>query len=244
MTDDSNHYDGEVNNVDDAVGRILGQLRRSGELDDTLVILCADHGEMLYEHVQQPFIVKTFTDTFGGFPQGVANLFGCGHRFWFFEDLWNTPLILAGPGMPAGVERAGMPANLDIFPTCVDALKLPMPSGLEGVSLWGGVEPDRDAVYAYGQGTTVILERSRRKLIHYPRRFYLLGDDQPEPCVMFDLSNDPHEERDIAADNRDEALRMRGKVRDWYQRATRGWKGTYTPEQLKILNRLGYTGED
>jgi arylsulfatase A-like enzyme len=172
------------------------------------------------------------------------NLFGCGHRPWFYEDLWNTPLILAGPGMPVGVERSGMPANLDIFPTCLDALQVPSPPGLEGVSLWGGIEPGRGEVYAYGQGTSVVFERSLKKLIQSPRRFYFLGKDQPEPVQMYDLTRDPHEEKDIAEAERSEAARMRRKIEDWCARSTRGWLGTYSPEQLKVLHQLGYTGED
>jgi arylsulfatase A-like enzyme len=244
MLGDSNRYDGEVKAVDDGVGRILAELEQAGELGDTLVILCADHGEMLYEHSVQPLIVRRNLDYYGGLPDGVASLFGCGHRPWFYEDLWNTPLILAGPGMPAGVERAGMPANLDIFPTCLDALDLPGRTDLEGVSLWGGIEPAREEVYAYGYGTTVIFERSRKKLIVSPRTYYELEKNQPEPLQLYDLARDPLEEKNLAQAEPAEAARMRRKVGDWVTRSTRGWSSAYTPEQLKIMKRLGYTGED
>jgi arylsulfatase A-like enzyme len=244
MLEDSNRYDGEIKAVDDGVGRILGDVEASGELGDTLVILCADHGEMLYEHLHQPLIVKSHLEHYGGLPDGLIDLFGCGHRPWFYEDLWNTPLILAGPGMPIGVERAGMPANLDVFPTCLDALDIAAPPGLEGSSLWRGIEPDREEVYAYAYGTSAVLERSGKKLIISPREFYSLKKDQPEPLQMHDLARDPHEERNIAPDEPEEAARMRRKIEQWLARSTRGWSGTYTPEQLKILRRLGYTGDD
>lgn len=244
MTKESNRYDGEVRAVDDAVGRILSELEHSGDLGDTLVIVCSDHGEMLYEHQVQPLMVRKVVEYWGGLSQGVADLFGCGHRPWFYEDLWNTPLILAGPGMLKGVERSGMSANLDIFPTCLEALQIARPPGLEGVSLWRGIEPVREEVYAYGQGTSAVFERSRKKLILSPRSFYFLGEDQPEPLQLFDLTRDPHEENDIAKTDPREAARMLRKIEEWYARSTRGWSGTYTPAQLHILHRLGYTGDD
>lgn len=244
MLDDSNLYDGEIKSVDDGVGRILAELEHAGEMGDTLVVLCADHGEMLYEHVQQPLIVRKNLEFYGGLPNGLIDLFGCGHRPWFYEDLWNTPLVIAGPGMPAGVERGGMPANLDIFPTCLDALDVPLPSGLEGISLWNGIEPPRTEVFAYGQGTSAMIERSGKKLIVNPRHYFDLEKDKPEPLQLYDVAHDPHEEHDIASVNPKETARMRRKVADWMARSTRGWSGTYTPEQLKVLRGLGYTGDD
>jgi arylsulfatase A-like enzyme len=244
MMDDSNLYDGEVRAVDDGVGRILGALESSGELGDTLVILCADHGEMLYEHRQQPALVKSFVDTFGGLPEGMMNLFGCGHRPWFYEDLWNTPLIIAGPGVAAGVRRTGMTANLDIFPTCLDALQLPQCPGLEGTSLWRGNMPDRTSVFAYGHRTFAMFERGAKTLVLSPPALFNLPDDAPAPMQLYDLSRDPHQETDVAAIEPAETSRLRRQLDDWRKRSTRAWTGAYNAAQIQHLRNLGYTGED
>jgi arylsulfatase A-like enzyme len=98
-----------VRSVDDGVGSVLAELERTGELADTLVIFCADHGDMLYEHRQQPLITQLSFKANGYLPQGVLELFGHGHRPWYYEPLWNTPLVLAGPGMPAGAVRTSRP---------------------------------------------------------------------------------------------------------------------------------------
>jgi len=162
---DSNHYDGEVRSVDDGVGRILDELQRAGELSDTLVIFCADHGDMLYEHRQQPLITQLSLEKNGHLPQGVLELFGHGHRPWYYEPLWNTPLVLAGPGMPAGSVRTSLSANLEIFPTVLEALGLPPRHGLEGTSLWGGLEAERERVFAHGHKVSAVIERSGLKLM-------------------------------------------------------------------------------
>ena len=64
------------------------------------------------------------------------------------------------------------------------------------------------------------------------------------PLQMYDLTSDPHEEKNLAELEPKEAARMLRKIEDWWGRSTRGWTGTYSPAQLKILRNLGYTGED
>jgi arylsulfatase A-like enzyme len=237
---DSNLYDGEVLAVDDGVGMILAQLERAGELEDTLVILCADHGEMLYEHRQQPLIVQLILDKEGGLPNGVLDLFGRGHRPWYYDDLWNTPLILAGPGMPSGVVFDRLTANLDIGATILDALGLPTPSAMEGRSLWGGRDPGRERVFAYGHQTNAVVEAERRKLILQPRRFFLLPDDAPAPAQLHDLAADPHEEVDLAAATPLERDRLLREIEAWRQSSPKIKPPDLNEEQEQMLKKLGY----
>lgn len=241
-TRDSNRYDGEVLAVDDGVGRILAELERSGELADTLVILCADHGEMLYEHRQQPLIVDTIVEKEGGLPNGVLDLFGRGHRPWYYDDLWNTPLILAGPGMPSGVVQDGLTANLDIGATILDALGLPAREGTEGRSLWGGRNPGRERVFAYGHQTNAVIEDSRSKLVLYPRRFFHLPEDAPVPAMLHDLAADPFEDVDLAGTQPETRDRLLREIDDWRARAPRLRPSDVSDEQWERLKGLGYVG--
>lgn len=43
-------YDGAVSATDDAIGELLGALKRTGQLENTIVVVTADHGEQLYEY--------------------------------------------------------------------------------------------------------------------------------------------------------------------------------------------------
>jgi len=179
-TADSNRYDGEVLAVDDGVGTILQALEKSGALSDTLVLLASDHGEMLYEHPVQPLIVEIVRKESGGkLPEGVLDLFGRGHRPWYFEDLWRTPLILAGPGVPEGTRRSSLSANLDVSATILDAVGLAAASDNEGRSLLGGRDSGRERVFAYGHQTSAVIEASGAKAIVHPPRMFLLPKDSP-----------------------------------------------------------------
>jgi arylsulfatase A-like enzyme len=243
MIEQSNLYDGEVLAVDDGVGRILDALRASGELERTLVLFCADHGEMLFEHGIQPFLVRDRLQRFGGLPEGVKDLFGNGHRPWYFEDLWHTPLIIAGPGMPAGKRIGGLAANLDLYPTVLEALDFPSLSWLQGESLFGGREPSRELVFAHGQLTSAARDRSGRKLIVHPRRLYLLEGEGPAPVELYDLAQDPLEDHDLAAARPEEVARLRSQIERWHSENDRAAITTTSPEQQKGLIQMGYVGD-
>jgi arylsulfatase A-like enzyme len=238
--DDSNRYDGEVLAVDDGVGRILQSLERSGELENTIVILCSDHGEMLYEHRQQPLIVQRILETEKGLPEGVLDLFGRGHRPWYYDDLWNTPLILAGPGIAAGVVKDGLTANLDIGATILDSLGLPPRPGEEGHSLWNGREPPRERVFAYGHQTNAVVEASRMKLILHPSRFFLLPDGAPPATQLHDLAEDPLEDVDLSGARPAERDRLLRELEGWRQKTPKVQPPELSEEQKQRLKSLGY----
>jgi arylsulfatase A-like enzyme len=87
-------YDGEIRCVDDGIGELVDRLRRNGQWENTLFVLTSDHGEEFFEH-------------------GLL-----GHGFSLFQAVVGVPLILRGPGVPAGkvveepVQVLDMPATL------------------------------------------------------------------------------------------------------------------------------------
>lgn len=95
LADCMRQYSGMVTLVDDYIGRFLEILDRRGMLDNTVVIYCSDHGEMLGDH--------------GFFRKAV-----------YYESALRVPLIIAG----AGVEQIGRTDALvelnDLTATCLD----------------------------------------------------------------------------------------------------------------------------
>lgn len=240
MTSVSNRYDGEVLACDSGVGRILDALSASGELDDTLVIVVSDHGEMLFEQPLQPYFVKARIDKTGGLPEGVADLFGNGHRSWFYEDLWNTPMILAGPGIPAARRVQSLSANLDVFPTILEALDLPREPWLEGESLFGGAQTTREHVLAHAYSTSAIRDRDGHKLITHPRRIFLLEGEGEDPAEYFDLTRDPLEQDGAAERSPAQVARLRALILEWIARSQRDVITTLTDAQRAALKAMGY----
>lgn len=90
-------YDPDVEAADRAVGRLLDRLRALRILDDTMVILHADHGQNLGEHDY------------------------VGHSLRLDEVSVRIPLIVRYPRLvPPGVRRRDIARNIDILPTVLD----------------------------------------------------------------------------------------------------------------------------
>jgi arylsulfatase A-like enzyme len=103
-------YDGSVRHADAATGRVFDALRRLGLWDDTIVVVTSDHGKELGEH-------------------GAVN-----HGHSLHRELLEVPLLIRVPGVPPA--RVATPVSgIDIVPTLLDALDLPLPPGIQGVSL-------------------------------------------------------------------------------------------------------------
>ena len=102
-------YDAEVTYADRQLGRILDALRRLERLEDTVVVISADHGEELYDH--------DFLD---------------GHHKSLSQSVLHVPLIVWHPNSVKPGRVAERVENVDIFPTLAAMLDPEQP--LEGVS--------------------------------------------------------------------------------------------------------------
>jgi arylsulfatase A-like enzyme len=104
-------YDEEVLYADAEIGRLLEGYAALASLDDALVILTADHGETLLERRMW------FT-----------------HAYQVFEEVVSVPLLLRGPGVPRGRQRA-LVSGIDVVPTILGFVGAPAPPGLAGADL-------------------------------------------------------------------------------------------------------------
>jgi len=104
-------YSGEIAYVDYEVGELLKGLTAQGLTERTLVVLMADHGESLGDH--------------GEFTHGV----------FLYDSTMHIPLMVAGPGVPAGKVITQQVRSIDVMPTIVDYLGLSPGNQVQGVSL-------------------------------------------------------------------------------------------------------------
>lgn len=112
-------YDGEVRFLDAELGRLFETLRAKGELERTVVVLTADHGESLGE---QDYYFE--------------------HGANCSESTVSVPLLVRAPGVPPG--RRSTPASLvDVAPTVLELLgieaRAPSEGALRGESLAGAL---------------------------------------------------------------------------------------------------------
>ena len=168
-------YLANVSYFDSKLGEIVRTLEEIGEIDNTVLILTADHGDMLGER-------------------------GLWYKMNFFEHSARVPLILGGPGVAQGsVENAC--SLVDILPTVVDiagggAEMFGIP--VDGRSLMplarGEADPVDEAIGEYCAEMTAhpvfMIRRGQWKYIHC----------DPDPPQLYDLEADPRELTNLAAE--------------------------------------------
>ena len=107
-------YLGLAAEVDQHIGRVISWLKSSGQLDETIIVLTADHGEMLGD-------------------------FGLWGKQSFHDAAFHVPLILRVPGLqPRQIET--MTESIDVAPTILDLVGHQTPDSMNGQSLLGLAE--------------------------------------------------------------------------------------------------------
>ncbi len=110
-------YDAEIAKTDAVFGGFLEYLSERGLDRSTIVIVTSDHGEEFWEHG------------------------GTGHGWTLHQHQLRVPLIIRAPGLIAAGSESGERAGLiDIVPTVLDLLDLPIPAEVQGISLLGYLE--------------------------------------------------------------------------------------------------------
>ncbi|MCM2450904.1 choline-sulfatase [Agrobacterium vitis] len=167
-------YFANISYIDDKVGELIDTLTRTRMLDNTNILFCSDHGDMLGER-------------------------GLWFKMNFFEGSARVPLMVAGPGIAPGLHLAPT-SNLDVTPTLCDLAGISMDEIMpwtEGISLKGmigGEARTAPVLMEYAaEGSyapMVCIREGQWKYVHC-----VLDPDQ-----LFDLENDPQELTNLAAD--------------------------------------------
>jgi arylsulfatase A-like enzyme len=144
-------YDGSVLYADHQFGLLIKRIKGLKLLDSTLIILSADHGETLGEDG------KTVAHA------GAKT----------FDEVTQVPLIMAGPGVPAGHRVDCITESVDIVPSIIDLLNLKSRAKPDGRSLYplmfgsSAEPPDNNALTIFSGGRDYSL---RGKSFRYERR--------------------------------------------------------------------------
>jgi choline-sulfatase len=167
-------YYGLCSFLDDNVGQVLRALDEAGLAGSTRVLYTSDHGDNL----------------------GNRGLWG---KSTMYEETAAVPMIMAGADIPVGRTVATPSSHVDVYPFLMQAVGAAVPNddGHPGYSLLdiaNGLEPTRTVLSEYhGMGSTTgafMIRNGRYKYVHYVRY-------APQ---LFDLSRDPEELNDLAAD--------------------------------------------
>jgi arylsulfatase A-like enzyme/Tfp pilus assembly protein PilF len=210
-------YYGEVAYVDHALAPLFASART--QTRPTLIVVTADHGEALGDH-------------------GEAT-----HGLFAYESTLRVPMILAqhvpGQEAPDRPEASSRPVrHVDLLPTMLSAVGVPVPAGLPGRTLLTGLDAEGDAAStSYFEAMSASLNRGwaplqgviagREKLISLPL---------PE---LYRLSNDPRETTNLAGGEPERRRVLEARLNDWHA-SIAGARGTEDAETVARLRSLGY----
>jgi arylsulfatase A-like enzyme len=213
-------YDGEVRFVDDEIANIVETMRRLSLLENTWIVVTADHGDEHFEH--------------GSFEHGHA----------YEDEVTRVPLIIRAPGgkWHAGDRIGASIGHVDITPTLLDLYGVTIPSHFEGRSLLplvSGLETEHREVYMEynlfnGQQCAM-----------FDGRYKIVWDTRRKRGFYYDLKTDPGETRRLSSDDPKykELFALLSAKRAALAKAAKGKvsnKAALSPEAAKALKELGY----
>lgn len=219
-------YHLEIESIDERVGALLRALERSGRGDNTIVVFTSDHGE--------------------SFGERGTYLHGQGYH----DEVVRVPLILAGPGIPAGNRVREPVSHLDLMPTLAALLGVEMPSQVQGRSLR---EELRGSERRAGERPVLYLVNPIREPdtdAVVDGRYKLIVDRRRGQFELYDLEADPGENTNLAASEKAVVARLElaaRRFRDHNERRRLALAGpdgapTLSPEDEETQRRLKALG--
>jgi arylsulfatase A-like enzyme len=223
------HYDAELREADEHIGRLLERMREAGLLESTIVVVTSDHGEGFGER---------------GYMQ---------HGPRVDDAVMRVPLIVRLPGehpdAKPGLSVDGVVRTADILPTVLHAASVPFPRNLDGVSLLPAMRGEPlPELWAYGE--------AGRSFVEVDPELYLPGVAGKHRMVRssdwklvrvpgaepeYRLHKLPDEEVDVSEDHPAVVADLRSYL-ERIQATERepSVESPLTPEELRTLKSLGY----
>jgi len=220
-------YDEEIRFTDQGLALLLGDLRSAGELDQTLVVLVADHGEEFFE-------------------RGWL-----GHGSSLFDELLRVPLLVRLPGGErAGTVETKPVSVVGLMATSLEMLGLGGTAGNLDVPSFARVTTLAQPIYAelnyapHGSGMTIPKADDPWLRAVIDGRYKLIYDRLQDRARLFDLVSDSAESTDVADRFPERVAAMRQMLRA-APRADSGLRlapnhTTLSDAQKELLRKLGY----
>ena len=203
-------YAGEVAAADAALAPLLQPILEAGASTRTLVVVTSDHGEALGEH-------------------GEAT-----HGIFAYEATLKVPLIVYFPPRLQARTVSTPAGHVDIAPTILDALQLPIPAGLRGRSLLD--DRAQQSTVTYFEALSGLLNRGWAPLTGVTAAG-LKYVDLPIP-ELYDLAQDPDEQHNLAAARPTDVAKLRDLLKGFP--AGTLTRGDESEETKRRLRSLGY----
>ena len=187
-------YYGMISQLDAQIGRILKTLEETGQKENTIVFYLGDHGLSVGNH-------------------------GLVGKMSMYAHSVQTPLIMAGPGIPKGEVTDALVYLHDLYPTSCRLVGAEVPPSVEGKDLTpiirGDAKKVRDYIFCANANLQRMVRDSRYKLIRYYRdETRQVGSNR---YCLFDLEQDPFELHDLIddANQQDRIAKLKQQLAQW-----------------------------
>ena len=185
-------YYAMISHLDAQIGRIIDKLEEQNRLEQTIIIVAGDNGLAVGQH----------------------GLMGKQNHY---EHSLRVPLLISGPGIPAGKRCDDFVYLLDVFPTLCDLCQLPVPATVDGISMAASLKENRYELGVCAENNTGGRDSLYFAYTHLLRSVKRGKYKLTEACgpdrktLLFDLAKDPHEMNNLAEqpDHRETVSKLR-----------------------------------
>lgn len=181
-------YDADILEYDEEiVGPLIEKLKALSLYDKTIIIICSDHGEEFFEHGSS------------------------GHGITLYDEVTSVPLVIRVPWIKEALRVKEFAQTVDILPTLLDLLEIPVPRQAQGKSFADFINKKNSLPlheYVFGRMLNMHSVRSQEWL-------FVSHDDPPYQKELYDLRSDPKQQNNVYFANKDTALKLESRIQEW-----------------------------
>ncbi len=214
-------YDGAIAHTDARIGELIGELKRRGRYDDSLIVVTSDHGEAFGER--------------GLVEHGGVSV---------YQEEVHVPLIVKFPGAQRQQVVEAAVSLVDVAPTVLEAAGAPIPPRMHGVSLRQTARGNaRGAVFSESHATPMLsplaarFRRLERSVVDGSAKFITSTTGKRE---LYNLDLDPGEKTNLYRPDQAATRELAAKIDRILKGAPKFDRKGLPPDALERLRSLGY----
>ncbi len=204
-------YRGEVEYLDQELGKFFRFLKEEDLYDQCLLILAADHGEGLGEHNENA------------------------HGFFIYETTVRVPLIIRAPFRFPVQHLKNIVELIDLAPTILEAVDVPVPDSYQGQSLlglmWGDTRKGKETAYTETYFPRLHFGWSELKALYHDNHWKYIQAPKEE---LYDLETDHGESNSLALKKSYQTGKVKERIRKFIREKSRGAR---EPGEAKNLDK-------